>query len=205
MYENHEDFSALPTYFVIPALNNIMSGDTFQNVIPGKEINLASVLHGEQFIEILGELPTEGVIDSKCKVVEVLDKGSGAAIVVDVESYNESGELFARNQTVIFAIGAGKFGGPRASKYTVPCIAKPSRAPDASLSQKTSVDQAALYRLSGDLNPIHIDPSMAAIGGFDVPILHGLCTFGFSVRLVLKQFAGNDSNLVKAIKVCFLL
>lgn len=203
LYENHEDFSPIPSFFVQPALVHIMSGGSFDDVVPGKSVNLASVLHGEQYVEFLGDLPVEGVLTNRSKVAEVLDKGSGAAVVHNVESYTESGELLVKNQIVSFAIGAGGFGGPRTGQHIVPIAPKPKRSPDVVTTQKTSVDQAALYRLSGDSNPIHIDPSMAAMGGFETPILHGLCSFGFSVKHVLKQFADNDTSLIKAIKVRF--
>lgn len=100
-----------------------------------------------------------------------------------------------------FAVGAGNFGGPRTGTKIIPCQDKPKRNPDITLSQQTSYDQAALYRLSGDRNPLHIDPNMALLGGFKQPILHGLCTLGFSVRLLLGASAGGDPTRVKAIKV----
>lgn len=100
-----------------------------------------------------------------------------------------------------FAVGCGGFGGPRTGKLIIPCANKPNRQADLSIEESTSVDQAALYRLSGDLNPLHIDSNMAAISGHPRPILHGLCTLGFSVRIILAAYAENDSNLFKALKV----
>lgn len=81
LYENHEDFSPIPSFFVQPALVHIMSGGSFDDVVPGKSVNLASILHGEQYVEFLGDLPVEGVLTNRSKVAEVLDKGSGAAVV----------------------------------------------------------------------------------------------------------------------------
>lgn len=204
LYELHEDFQILPTFYILPALQAIFMSNSTQNAVPGKSISFERVLHGEQYIEIVGDLPQEGELVSKTKIVEVLDKGSGAVIVTNVDVFNQNGDLIVHNQIVTFAVGAGKFGGPRTGTKIVPCQDKPKRNPDISLLQKTSVDQAAIYRLSGDNNPLHIDPNMALVSGFDQPILHGLCTLGFSVRLVLAAFASYDVSLFKACKARFI-
>ncbi|KAL3285534.1 hypothetical protein HHI36_000065 [Cryptolaemus montrouzieri] len=203
LYENHEDFSALPTFFVLPAMQCLFTSDILENAVPGRTINLGQVLHGEQYIEVVDDLPTEGALVSKTSVVGVMDKGSGAAVVVNVDSYTKDGKLVLRNQSVIFCVGAGGFGGSRTVDY-IQGIKKPNRTPEKTVSQQTGVDQAALYRLSGDLNPLHIDPSMALVSGFNTPILHGLATFGYSVRMVLGAYANNDSKLFKACKARFV-
>ncbi|KAF7284371.1 peroxisomal Multifunctional enzyme type 2 isoform X2 [Rhynchophorus ferrugineus] len=202
LYEGHEEFSTLPTFFVLPALQSVMTSSTTTSAIPGKDIDLSNILHGEQYIEILS-FPTGGKLVSKCKVAEVLDKGSGAAIVSDVDTFDNNGNLVIKNQIVTFAVGAGRFGGSRNGTKLVPCIQKPNRSPDLTLTQKTSLDQAAIYRLSGDRNPLHIDPNIAAVAGFEKPILHGLCSLGFSVRVILKSYADYDISLFKACKVRF--
>ncbi|KAG5894789.1 hypothetical protein JTB14_005225 [Gonioctena quinquepunctata] len=204
LYENHEEFEALPTFYIMPAMQALFSSNMLVGAVPGKVIGLESILHGEHYIEVLGDLPQEGQLVSKVKLMEVLDKGSGAAVVCDVETFDQKGQLLFRNQCVCFAIGAGKFGGPRTGTKAIPCQQKPNRQPDVTLSQKTSVDQAALYRLSGDRNPLHIDPNMARISGFDTPILHGLCTLGISVKLVMSAFASHDVSLFKAVKARFM-
>ncbi|XP_050514402.1 peroxisomal multifunctional enzyme type 2 isoform X1 [Diabrotica virgifera virgifera] len=203
LYENHEDFSVLPTFFIMPAMQ-VLFTNPFGDIIPGKQVSLENILHGEQYIEIFGDVPLDGKLTSKSKVVDVLDKGSGAVIINDVETFDNNGNLICRNQIVSFAVGAGNFGGPRTSAKLVPCQDKPNRSPDASLSHKTNLDQAALYRLSGDYNPLHIDPNMAKVVGYDVPILHGLCTMGISVRLVLSAYASHDTSLFKAVKARFV-
>lgn len=83
IYENHEEFTALPTFFVLPAIQSMFMSDFLEKAVPGRTVNLGQVLHGEQYIEILGDLPTEGTLVSKVSVAEVMDKGSGAAVVVN--------------------------------------------------------------------------------------------------------------------------
>ncbi|XP_066262129.1 peroxisomal multifunctional enzyme type 2-like isoform X1 [Euwallacea similis] len=203
LYESHEEFSALPSFFILPALQVLLTSAEISKAIPGKEVNLTQILHGEQYLEIVKEMPLEGQLFQKVEIAEVLDKTSGASVVVNVDSFDTNNNLIVRNQIVVFAVGAGNFGGPRNGTKLISCQNKPSRKPDLSLTQKTSAEQAALYRLSGDLNPLHIDPNMALISGFDTPILHGMCTLGFSLRLILRAYTGHDVSLFKSLKVRF--
>lgn len=200
VYEGSADFSCLPTFGVIIAQKTMMSGGLAE--IPGLSVNLAKVLHGEQYLELYKPLPRSGELRCEAVIADILDKGSGAVIVMDVRSYSGK-ELICYNQFSAFALGSGGFGGKRTSEKLKAAVAVPSRPPDAVLRDTTSLNQAALYRLSGDWNPLHIDPSFASIAGFEKPILHGLCTFGFSARHVLQQFADNDVSRFKAIKVRF--
>ncbi|XP_034728084.1 peroxisomal multifunctional enzyme type 2 isoform X1 [Etheostoma cragini] len=200
LYEGHEDFSCLPTFGVITSQAAMMDGGL--SSIPGLNIDFTQVLHGEQYLELYKPLPTSGTLTSECTIADVLDKGSGAVILLDVNTYSGD-ELICYNQFSVFVVGAGGFGGKRTSEKTRAPLPPPKRAPDAVVIDSTTRDQAALYRLSGDWNPLHIDPSFAAMGGFKAPILHGLCSFGFAARHVLKQYAGNDPSRFKAIKVRF--
>ncbi|XP_077572261.1 peroxisomal multifunctional enzyme type 2 [Stigmatopora nigra] len=201
LYEGHPDFGSLPTFGVIPSQAAMMEGGL--SSLPGFNIDLTQVLHGEQYLELYKPLPTSGQLTSKATIADILDKGSGAIILLDVKTYNGD-ELLCFNQFSVFVVGAGGFGGKRTSEKAKPLVPPPQRAPDAVLVDSTTNDQAALYRLSGDWNPLHIDPSFAAMGGFQAPILHGLCSFGFAARHVLKHFAGNDPSKFKAIKVRFV-
>ncbi|XP_007536946.1 peroxisomal multifunctional enzyme type 2 [Erinaceus europaeus] len=200
VYEGSSDFSCLPTFGVIIAQSSIMGGGLVE--IPGLSVNFAKVLHGEQYLELYKPLPRAGKLRCEAVVADILDKGSGLVILMDVYTYSEK-ELICYNQFSLFLIGSGGFGGKRTSDKAKVTVAIPNRPPDAVLTDTTSLNQAALYRLSGDWNPLHIDPNFASLAGFEKPILHGLCTFGYSARHVLQHFADNDVSRFKAIKTRF--
>jgi len=202
LFESSSEFCVLPTYAVIPAMSAQM--EVFmKGSIKGIDINPAMILHGEQYVEVFQPLAASDTLTSSGYISDVLDKGTGAVIIINIDTVNSAGVKVAFNQSVIFLQQAGGFGGKRTSDKLIGHHEPPSRPPCASITDSTSVDQAALYRLSGDRNPLHIDPQFAALGGFSQPILHGLCSFGFAARHVLKQFADNDVTRFKAIKVRF--
>ncbi|GFN82479.1 peroxisomal multifunctional enzyme type 2 [Plakobranchus ocellatus] len=201
LFELSDEFSVIPSFGVIPAFACLVKSS---GNIPGIEIDPTKILHGEQYLELYKPLPRSGKLTSTFKVADVMDKKSGAVLLYNIETFDEKGEKVAFNQFSTFVVGAGNFGGPKKSNEITPLASPPSRNPDAVMEEKTSVDQAALYRLSGDSNPLHIDPMFAAMGGFKTPILHGLCTFGHSVRHVMATYADNDMSRFKAVKVRFV-
>lgn len=202
-YELHPEFQALPTFGVVPPFAAVLS---IMNV-PGMTFNPMMLLHGETYLEVRQQPSTRGTLTNHPRIVGVYDKKSGASVTLDVDTRDEDGKIVYFNRFTVFIRGIGGFGGPSGpavddktvEKVTVP----KDRKPDAVIEEKTVPWQALLYRLSGDMNPLHADPDMAAMGGFKAPILHGLCTFGFAGRAVLRQFCDNDSSRMKAIKIRF--
>jgi len=203
LYEGDDNFGPLPTFGVIPAF--AASVGLITGEVDGLEIDLTRVLHGEQYVELLGPLPPSGDLTSTWRVSDILDKGKGMVVITEVETKDDQGRPLIRNQASTFVVGKGGFGGARDSPSVIPPAKIPSRAPDASREFKTNADQAALYRLSGDPNPLHIDPMFAAMGGFSTPILHGLCSYGIAVRHILEQFgeAEGGPEAVAKVKVRF--
>ncbi len=189
------DLKVLPTFAVIPAFSSMFSMGSVMQVNP------MMIVHGEQRIEVPGPIPTRGKITSTPKISAIYDKGSGAVMVIDVESRDEKGNLVFRNVFTTFVKGEGGFGGDRgpSGKKNVP----PEREPDAVVEMPTQDWQALLYRLSGDMNPLHADPQMAAIGGYSKPILHGLCTFGHAGRAIVHTFCGGDPTKLRDFEVRF--
>ncbi|KAI0822455.1 multifunctional beta-oxidation protein [Trametes gibbosa] len=187
-YENDENFAALPTFGVIPQFE--ASGGMSLDWLPN--FNPAKLLHGEQYLAIKAPIPTSGELVNEARLMEVLDKGKAAAVTSIVETKDKhTGKVIFENQSTVFIRGSGGFGGKRAGKDRGAATAEnkpPQRKPDVVAEEKTQTTQAALYRLSGDLNPLHILPEFAAVGGFDKPILHGLCSMGISGKHVLKAF-----------------
>lgn len=187
-FENHEDFAVLPTFGVIPQF--MTSSGISLDFLPN--FNPAKLLHGEQFLSIKAPIPTSGNLVNEARIIEVLDKGKAAAVTIQVITKDKrSGTVVFENQSTVFIRGSGGFGGQRIGKDRGSATAAndpPKRKADVVVEEKTTSSQAALYRLNGDLNPLHILPEFAAIGGFDKPILHGLCTMGIASKHVLKSF-----------------
>jgi multifunctional beta-oxidation protein len=188
-YEGADNFGALPTFGVIPQFTTSGAVD-LGAIVPN--FNPAKLLHGEQYLKVHAPIPTEGTLVNQPYLREVLDKGKAAAVTTVTETRDKSsGKLIFENHSTVFLRGSGGFGGKKSGADRGAATAvntPPKRAPDAVVEEKTSEDQAAIYRLSGDYNPLHIDPDFAAIGGFKKPILHGLCSMGFAGRHVLKTY-----------------
>jgi len=174
----------LPTYAVIPG------GTALGGMMRAVEMRLEMLLHGEQSIELFRPLPPEASVEVSGRITEVWDKGKAAVLGVESVARDADGDLF-RTHATLFVRGAGGFGGERGPSAG-DGDAVPDRAPDIVARLETRPEQGAIYRLSGDRNPIHIDPEFARMGGFDAPFMHGLCTYGIVGRAVLRELCADD-------------
>jgi len=189
-YTYEKDLKVLPSFGVIPVFSAFMGG---MAGLPGLDINPIMVLHGEQDLEVHKAIPVEAKVTNQGKVVALYDKGKNAVVILEVVTKDQGGDTIWVNRFSIFARGEGGFGGESGPKAgNVP----PDRAPDQVKESPTLPQQALLYRLSGDKNPLHCDPEFAQLGGFDTPILHGLCTYGVVCKAVVDTVLGGDVSKV---------
>jgi len=188
------NLKVIPTFAVIPAFPALMG--LAQNV----EINPVMLLHGEQGFQIAKTIPTSGSLTTSGTVTGVYDKGKGALITIDSKTTDAAGETVFTNTSGVFIRGAGGFGGDRGPQAANKA---PERAPDKSVDDTTLDIQAAIYRLSGDRNPLHVDPDFSKMAGYDRPILHGLCSFGYAGRAVLAEYCDNDPDRLAGLTVRF--
>jgi acyl dehydratase len=195
----YEDgLQALPTMAVVLAYPGFWIRE------PDTGVDWVKVLHGEQAIRIHKPLPTHGRLVGKMKIDEIVDKGAGkgALIYSSRDVYDvETNELICTLEQTTFARGDGGFGGPAASTREPHPL--PERAPDLVHDLPTRPEAALIYRLSGDLNPLHADPKVAQKAGYKQPILHGLCTLGVAGHALLKSVCGYDPTRFKAMQLRF--
>ncbi|KAK3001187.1 hypothetical protein RJ639_021892 [Escallonia herrerae] len=202
-YVYHQDgqqfIQVLPTFASLLALGY----SSHLADLPGLFYDPRLLLHGQQYIEIYRPLPSSCCIRSTASIVGLHDKGKAAVVDYEVVSYEkESGKPLCMNRMSVYLRGAGGF-----SKSSQP-ISYTKYPANQILAPKVLNRQpftALLYRLSGDYNPLHSDPTIAEVAGFSRPILHGLCTLGFAIRAIIKCICGGDPNLIKAISGRFLL
>jgi acyl dehydratase len=188
-YTYEKNLKVLPSFGVIPVFGALGGlGNT-----PGLSFNFAMLLHGEQDIEIHQPIPPEATVTSAGHVAGIYDKGKAALVVLEVKSKDEAGRPLFTNRFSLFLRGEGGFGGdsgPKAGNEA------PSRAPDGVITSTTLPQQALIYRLSGDKNPLHADPDFAKMGGFDKPIIHGLCSYGIVCKAIVDKVLGGDVTKV---------
>ena len=198
-YENEEGFTTFPTMPVLMlsgAIDKLFS-------IPGMPaFNPMMLLHGEQTVINYKPITPGETLKIKAIATDIADKGKGALLTVTIQALSDKGEKYSDAIFRFFIRGLGGFGDKGVdTAQTIPAI--PKRKPDFTIEDTTTANQALIYRLCGDINPLHIDPNMAAMGGFDKPILHGLCSYGIATRLVYDKYCNNDPTLIKSVSARF--
>jgi acyl dehydratase len=194
-YENTQGgIKVIPSYAVVPPFPCLAGS------IGPTGANLMNILHGEQKIIIKNPLPPKADTVTTGKITNLYDKGKGAVYTVHTTTKTTDGEELFDNIFGVFVRGAGGFGGDKGPE--VGNIA-PDRDPDIVVEEQTLDIQHLIYRLSGDFNPLHIDPNFAKMAGFAQPILHGLCSFGFVCRAAIQELCDGDDSKVKEYEVRF--
>eukprot|EP01125_Pyxidicula_operculata_P006349 TRINITY_DN2203_c0_g1_i1.p1 TRINITY_DN2203_c0_g1~~TRINITY_DN2203_c0_g1_i1.p1 ORF type:complete len:292 (-),score=68.20 TRINITY_DN2203_c0_g1_i1:134-1009(-) len=208
VYENESDFAAFPTYpFVLGFKGTDQDVVSFpsptmaQTMVVPPLSGTKVVLDGERYLEVVNPLPADGAeLTLKSKAIGIHARGKGA--IVETETIIcDSNKVYIRMISGAFLVGAKGFKD--AGKTNSENVVVPKRAPDAVEEAPTLPNQAHIYRLSGDYNPLHIEPSFAEMNGFKQPILHGLCTLGHAAHAVIKHFCNNDPANFKSIKCRF--
>ena len=188
----------LPSFATVAATMHVTEAPKVS--FPGVEIDLAKVVHGAQHVFPLGPIPASGTATTRTKIADLQDKGKAAVIVQESTTTAEDGTELWRARSAIFARDEGGFGGERGTSEKV---AYPDRAPDHEIEVPTAPNQALLYRLCGDRNPLHSDPEFARRAGFDRPIMHGLGSYGLVLRALVDSLYDGDVSGISQYGVSF--
>ena len=197
-YERAEGFGALP------AMVNVLAYPGFWAMEPDTGLEWQKILHGEQSLTLHAPLPARGTLVGKVRITGIVDKGAekGALIYSERDMHDKAtGKRVATVASTTFARGGGGFGG--SDDAVRPVHTMPEGDPDAAFDFKTPVSAALIYRLSGDMNPLHADPEVARGAGFERPILHGLCSLGVASWSITEALAGGDFTALTHLQLRF--
>ena len=197
-YATETGLQVLPTFAVVAA--TLHETEPPRVSYPGIEIELARVLHGSQRVDVHRPIPTAGKARAAVRVADVWDKGSAAVVVTETLVRDLDDQPLWTATSSIFARGEGGFGGERGPSTSNP---SPAREPDALIYTATLPQQALLYRLLGDRNPLHSDPEFAKGMGFPAPILHGLATYGIVCKALVDELLDGDVTKLRSFGVRF--
>ena len=203
-YELNDDFSVFPTYASVIPINDLLH--VFNNCTGMPEINPMMLLHGEQFCEFLAPFPKDEKIQYICEIVDLEDKGKGTVICIQTQIFSvKDKKTLAITHCNLFVRGL-KGEGYKSSgfikKTSLPSV--PKDTPFKEHQVTTKKNQALIYRIGGnDANPLHVDPNMSALGGFEIPILHGLCFYGITAKAAYTLFCENDVSRMKSFNARF--
>lgn len=200
-YTYEKDLAVLPTFAVV-AGQGLSSGDTPAGgmALPGIDIDLTRILHGGQALAVHAPIPHRGSARLSARITHVWDKGKAAVLVLRTDATASDGTPLWTSATQIWARGEGGFGGEPGPAATGEL---PDREPDHVLTAGTTPRQALLYRLNGDLNPLHADPEFARLAGFEAPVLHGLASYGIVAKAIVDEILDGDVTALRGLQVRF--
>ncbi|HEC37472.1 hypothetical protein LCGC14_0829970 [marine sediment metagenome] len=184
---------------VLPSFATIARGVAFPRL---GDIFFPRFIHGEELIHLHKPFPPQGDVICFSEVTDIFDKGKAAVVHVKFTALTKDRDPLFDVKSAFFYLGGGGYGGERGPK-TETLVPPEGVEPDFSISYKTTENQAVIYRLSGDMNPLHIDPELARKGGQKAPILHGLCTYGHATRAILYGLCDGDVSRFKEFKARF--
>jgi acyl dehydratase len=188
-YTYEKNLKVLPSFAVVANVRGASAGFDFE----GLEFDRTKLLHGEEEILIHKPLPPESKLRTETRVHDVFDKGKAALAILETTASDESGDALYSVRMGLFLRGEGGFGGPEGPKAA---NVAPDRAPDGVIERATLPQQALIYRLCGDKNPLHADPEFAKLGGFDRPIIHGLLSYGLCCKAIVDEVLDGDVTKV---------
>ncbi|GBD85356.1 maoC like domain protein [bacterium BMS3Abin02] len=195
-YAYEADLKVLPSFVTIPAMSSIFG----IGMVEGLTFNPILLVHGDQEVVTHRALPTSATVTQAGRIAEIWDKGKGALVVIEVVGRDASGDMLYTARAGLYLRGEGGFGGAPGPR---PGDIAPDREPDLVVESPTLEQQALLYRLNGDKNPLHADPAVAAMAGFSRPILHGLCTYGIVCKAAVDGMFDGDVARVHAYRARF--
>lgn len=191
---------------VLPSFASVLGYETFWAADPRAGIDVTRVLHGEQSLRMFHPLPATAMVVRQTRITDVVDRGAdkGAFVrVLEAIVDQSTGDPLAEMTSTVICRGEGGLGGTATSDVLPSSDPLPDRAPDLIVAIPGLPQQALLYRLSGDLNPLHSDPEIARQAGFERPVLHGLASFGTACRVVVEQLCAGDPSAFRAMQARF--
>ncbi|NOY55338.1 MAG: 3-alpha,7-alpha,12-alpha-trihydroxy-5-beta-cholest-24-enoyl-CoA hydratase [Actinobacteria bacterium] len=195
-YVYEADLKVLPSFATIPVMSSMLG----IGAVEGLTFNPILLVHGDQEVVVHRALPTSATVTQSGRIAEIWDRGKGALVVIEVVGRDASGEPLYTARGGLYFRGEGGFGGAPGPR---PGDIAPDRDPDLVVESPTLEQQALLYRLNGDKNPLHADPAVAAMAGFSRPILHGLCTYGIVCKAAVDGMFDGDVSKVRTYRARF--
>ena len=189
---------------IVPSFCSVLGHPGFWLADPRTTVDAGRVVHAEQGFSLKAPIPSAGTVVGKTRIVDIVDKGAQKGALLYLEktlSDTDTGAIIATETRTIMLRGDGGYNGPSGTPRSAP--AEPDEDPDRTVAVATRPEQALLYRLNGDPNPLHLDPAVAQEAGFERPILHGLCTFGIACHAMLRALAADDPGSLRSMSARF--